>query len=78
MAWEQISCTDRETLYARSDLSVGASLTDLEGMHGEPQILTEWCDRATEVPVLKDQRWPQRSGVKPDVKPCRHERWVES
>lgn len=76
MTWEQISCAERDALYARSVLSVGASLTDLDGQYGEPHILTEWHDRATGVLILKDQRWPQLSGEKPDAKVCRHERWA--
>lgn len=75
MSWEQISCAEREALYAGSVLSVGASLTDLDGQYGDPRVLTEWHDRATDVPVLRDQRWPQLSGEKPDARPCRHERW---
>lgn len=62
------------------DLVPISSCTDLGGEYGDPSIFTEWGDRTTEEPVLRDQRWPPRYttqdmseyAAQSDVRPCEH------
>jgi hypothetical protein len=76
-AWRKATCEERDRFYAEHDdaLVPGAARTDLGGEFGEPEIYTEWWDRATEVPMLRDWRFPQISGDKPDRRPCEHYLW---
>lgn len=66
--WRQISCQERDDLFAQLDgehgygLSVLASSTD-----PERYVFTEWGVRSTEEPVLRDHRWPDGRH------PCKHE-----
>jgi hypothetical protein len=66
--WREITCEEREELFARLDggtarnLAVLASSTD-----PERYIFTEWGDRTSEAPVLRDHRFPDGS------RPCKHE-----
>lgn len=79
MAWRKITCVERDVLLCRAGVDgwrVSASLTDLDGRFGVPEIFTEWSDRATGVPTLRDYRYPQRNGERPDVRPCEHLEWV--
>lgn len=83
MSWTKISCAERETLYTSCDLVPISSCTDLDAaFHSEPEVFTEWGDRATEQPVLRDYRYPARYSagegetLKPDRKPCEHYRWT--
>lgn len=70
--WRQITCDERDDLYGRENgaWSVGSGLTDLDGEFGDPHMFTEWWDG--DQPVLRDYRWPQPSGEKPDTRPCEH------
>lgn len=84
MAWVQITCADRDALMADRDLVPISSCTDLDGQfHSEPEVFTEWGDRGTEQPVLRDRRFPPRyyadedTWGKPDPKPCEHYRFQE-
>ena len=78
MTWQWITCDDREALAAEhiysghrfSPWSVAAGLSDIDGEYGTPYVLTEWYDPATDLPTLKDERWPK------EHHPCRHARWV--
>lgn len=81
MGWTRISCADREALVAKHDLEPFASCTDLDAAyHSEPEVFTEWANRATGQPLLRDHRYPARYGAddlpfgKPDRKPCEHYR----
>lgn len=71
VTWDPITCEHREALMASHDLTVGAPLTDLGGRFGEPEIYTEWVDRGTGEPALRDYRYPSADGG-PDRKACRH------
>ena len=82
MGWVKISCAERETLKADHDWVPVASCTDLDAeFHSEPEVFTEWGDRSTGRPALRDYRYPPRyhsgeSGYgKSDRKPCEHYRW---
>lgn len=71
--WRQITCAERDELYQAGvdGWRVLGSLTDLSGTHGDPTIFTEW--RAEDgTPILRDRRWPQFSGERPDARPCEH------
>jgi len=77
--WRKITCAERDDLYFTSglDLVPIASRTDLGGEFGDPEMFTEWGDRATEKPLLRDYRWPPRyreepSTLLPDTRPCEH------
>lgn len=71
--WTQVSCEERERIYKAARPRPSASLTDLSGRYGDPQIFTEWAD-ANEAPVLRDYRWPNAEDGKPDARPCQH--WI--
>ena len=65
--WTPIGCVERDALFQELGggdhrLTVLASSTD-----PERYIFTEWGDRKTERPVLRDHRWPDGS------RPCKHE-----
>ncbi len=77
MRWRQVNCQERDALIdrlgrsyngfsAESGIGVFSSLTDIDGEYGPPEIFTEWGYRVTDVPVLRDYRWPG-SG-----RPCEH------
>lgn len=82
--WAKITCDERESLICRNGeryagLGVAAGRTDMDGQYGEPTIFTEWFDKDTEEPVLRDYRFPGRrtpdDPYPPDAKPCEHYRW---
>lgn len=75
--WVEISCPEREELIdrlgrsyngfsAESGIGVLSSKTDLDGEYGRAEVFTEWGYRETDVPVLRDIRWPK------DDAPCEH------
>jgi len=77
--WRKITCAERDELFFISglDLVPIASRTDLGGKFGDPEMFTEWGERAVEVPVLRDYRFPPRyreelSTLLPDTRPCEH------
>jgi hypothetical protein len=73
MEWRRITCDERESLWReRGDrLRISATLTDIDGRYGDPQIFTQW-EGADDVQVLQDRRFPQPSGERPDLRPCEH------
>lgn len=85
--WVKISCAEREQIWADRgadrNLVPISTCTDVGAeFHSEPEIFTEWGDRDTQVPVLRDCRYPARyyasdppETVKPDRKPCEHYRY---
>lgn len=82
--WRKITCDERDALYneRREQLCVLAGRTDMGGMYGDPEIFTEWGDRETEQPVLRDRRFPPQYPIPPladvrlpDTKPCEHYRY---
>jgi hypothetical protein len=84
--WQKITCVERDELKADRDLVPIVGRTDMGGEYGDPEIYTEWGDRATEKPVLRDRRFPPLfTGTeepldyarKPDPKPCEHYRFEE-
>lgn len=75
MTWVEITCQAREALaqeyiYGASRWGVAAGFTDLDGEYGIPYVMTEWYDPATDLPTLKDERWPESHHL------CRHVRWA--
>lgn len=80
MTWRKIDCKERDEAKERYDLVPISSCTDLGGEFGDPSMFTEWGDRSTEEPVLRDHRWPPRypnDGLPshpplPDSRPCEH------
>lgn len=80
MTWRKITCAERDEAMARYDLVPISSLTDIDGEFGTPSIFTEWGDRTTEEPCLRDQRWPPRYtsqemadyATREDDRPCEH------
>ena len=74
MTWRRVTCAERDEVYAAgiARWSVGASLTDLDGEYGDPEMFTEWWDRQTEKPVLRDRRYPSREAGQRDLRPCEH------
>lgn len=65
--WQVITCKERDELFLQLDgddrrLLVLASSTD-----PDYYIFTEWGERATERPVLRDYRWPN------GLHSCKHE-----
>lgn len=84
--WVPVTCTEREQLMADRDLVPVSSCTDLDAeFHSDPEVFTEWGDRATETPVLRDYRFPARTyasdppgPARPDRKPCEHYRFEEN
>lgn len=84
MAWIKIPCAERDELMAARDLVPISSCTDLDAeFHSQPEVFTEWGDRTTEQPVLRDRRFPGwqpadwRQPAGPDLKPCEHHRFQE-
>ncbi|QOF39372.1 hypothetical protein E3G66_003576 [Mycobacteroides abscessus] len=87
MVWMKITCAEREQIWADRDgnrnLAPISTCTDLDAeFHSEPEIFTEWGDRETQVPVLRDYRYPARycasdppGTVRPDRKSCEHYRY---
>jgi len=71
--WRRVTCQERDVAFAawNGAWGVGSSLTDFDGQYGDPQMFTEWWDKATERPVLRDRRYPGRPG-QPDPRPCEH------
>lgn len=74
--WRKITCEEREALIDSVGRScngpadpygVFASYTDVER-----EIYTEWGNRNTEVPLLRDWRWPNSD------RPCEHRAYVAS
>ena len=86
MAWTPITCAERDAIFARRNLVAISTCTDLAAEHhSEPEVFTEWADRGSENPVLRDYRYParRRSGddltiPKPDARPCTHYRFADS
>ena len=72
--WRRITCEESDRLMAlHGDCwGVTSSLTDLGGQFGEPEVYTEWGDRDTERPMLRNRRYPQLGSGGPDRKPCEH------
>lgn len=91
--WRLITCEEREQLVdllgrsyngPAAPYGVLSSLTDLDGEYGDPVMDTTWGHTGTEVPVLRDVRWPARryfdddpAMPKPDARPCVHYRYEE-
>ncbi|SKT54315.1 Uncharacterised protein [Mycobacteroides abscessus subsp. massiliense] len=87
LGWVKITCAEREQIWADRDanrnLAPISTCTDIGvEFHSEPEVFTEWGDRDTQVPVLRDYRYPARyyasdppGTVKPDRKPCEHYRY---
>jgi hypothetical protein len=83
MSWQQITCDEREALVDRlgrsyngfsdeSGIGVLSAFTDMDGWRsgtGRAYVLTEWGYRATETPVLRDERWPNSDRT------CEHYQW---
>ena len=83
--WVRITCEERDTIMVERDLVPISSCTDLGAeFHSQPEVFTEWGDRATEQPVLRDYRFPApqpadwREPAGPDLKPCEHYRFEEN
>lgn len=55
--WVKVTCEESDRCREDRDLKVFSSLTDMEGTYGEPVIYTEWGDRETDRPVVRDYRW---------------------
>ena len=74
ITWRRVTCEERDDVYNAGidGWGVGSSLTDLDGLYGEPQMFTEWWDKATERPVLRDRRYPSREFGRADLRPCEH------
>jgi hypothetical protein len=74
--WRKITCAERDAIYAASGAGwcPGSALTDIGGQYGDPTMFTEWWDRRTEVPMLRDRRWLNHDGEGglPDARPCEH------
>lgn len=75
--WRQVTCAEREELVNRpggryDGLAPFSSLTDPDGQYGEPCIFTEWGEAGTDIPVLRDYRWPRREMETPDATTCEH------
>ena len=68
--WVKIDCSESEgIMYSeRERIMVSASKTDPDGHYGTAQVFTEWSDRDTEIPVIKNVRWF-------DGQPCEHYRF---
>lgn len=90
MTWQRITCHEREALIDRlgrsyggfsdeSGIGVHSSLTDLDGQFGRPYVMTTWGYRDSEVPVLKDERWPDDTDrpLASDARPCEHHQWTD-
>lgn len=78
--WRKITCAEREQLIDALGRSynglarpygVLAGRTDLTGEYGRPEIFTEWGHLETDVPVLRDVRYPSPTGGA-DTAPCEH------
>ena len=67
MSWQQISCAARE-VRPSENFAVSEGFTDMDGEHGEPYILREWCDTDGR-PVFRDERWPKSDRL------CEHYIW---
>jgi hypothetical protein len=81
MSWQKITCEEREALvdrYGRSyngladPYGVIASRSDLGGEFGDPEVFTEWGHKETDLPVLRDIRYPAVDMAGTDLKPCEH------
>lgn len=73
-AWRPITCAEADHIRISRGLAPSGGYTDLNGsLCGEPAILTEWApsDNDTE-PVLRNYRYPQPGGGRPDRRPCTH------
>ena len=67
----KISCVERDELLAASVWTIGASLTDADGIYGRPTIYTEW--ESEDGRLLTDRRWLRRGHYSPpDAEPCEH------
>ena len=83
--WIEITCAERDQIKAEHDLVPISACTDLDAeFHSQPEVFTEWGDRATEKPVLRDYRypaWPRSDMSEPaglDLKPCKHYRFEDA
>jgi hypothetical protein len=73
VTWEKIGCQVADAIRCEPGTTVGAARTDLDGLYGDPEVYTEWVDKY-ERPVLREHRYPNRDGSRPDDKPCEHYR----
>lgn len=74
LTWRPITCAQADHIRTSRDLHPSGGYTDLTGfMCGQPEIGTEWAppDNDTE-PVLRNIRYPQPGGGRPDRRPCEH------
>ena len=69
--WVAVSCVAADMIRTSPHVVPMSSKTDPSGVHGSPEIFTEWGTRKTEIPVLREHRWPAASGGE-DVAPCEH------
>lgn len=85
-SWQKITCLERDELKGSRNLVPISSCTDMGGAYGDPEIFTEWGDRGTEKPVLRDRRFPalftgsedpMTNARTPDSKPCEHYRFED-
>jgi hypothetical protein len=76
VGWTEITCRERDALFASRPLRPFSSHTDTTGEFGEPFIYTEWGDPTTEKPVLRDYRWPGPNDTA-DTRPCRHTQYSD-
>lgn len=73
LTWRAITCAQADYIRTSRDLHPSGGYTDLTGfLCGEPEIGTEWAPLGSEIPVLRNIRYPQHGGGRPDRRPCEH------
>lgn len=76
--WQQITCVEADCIRANHALRPISADTDLSALrHDVPTVFTEWGDADTEVPVLREYRFPAHwddytAPRPPDTRPCEH------
>lgn len=79
MSWRKITCEERDAIYYAErpeKLAPISSCTDLSAaFHSEPQMDITWGLASTDIPVLRETRYPpwewEAPGT-PDRKLCEH------
>ncbi|MFZ1361440.1 MAG: hypothetical protein WAS05_00700 [Candidatus Nanopelagicales bacterium] len=69
--WVEVTCVIDALLVQAPGLKVASTITDLDGLYGEPLSYTEWFitdQNDQELPVLRSFYWPNRG----ESGECRH------
>ena len=73
--WQEIPITEYFEIYKRHEqyLKVFATITDPEGVHGSPLVMTEWGFHGDTHPILRWERRPETRYSEQEIKTFKRE-----